>query len=296
MEPSPLPRSSPAPGSGTSRFRGNWGGLADASLTVTVGDETSPAAVVPLAIVNPGIFVLNTSGQAAALVASTDGVVAGPEGSFPGARPARPGETIEVLATGLGRVSNQPATGAAALADPVSDTVESVSARVGGDSMTVISSGLRPSFAGLYQVEVELADDVTTGDAVPARHPCCRHRFKHRVHRSGARARRTRPRLKNSSLEHLMPFVFSARSPDWLDSRRQLEPGSMTGSPSHCPGRTPASQSNVGGTVATRPAARQADACQVEGARLEGVDPKRFDARNPTGRPPAICFGCQQMA
>ena len=154
---------------GQRNFQVPWelGGLADASLTVTVGDETSPAAVVPLAIVNPGIFVLNTSGQAAALVASTDGVVAGPEGSFPGARPARPGETIEVLATGLGRVSNQPATGAAALADPVSDTVESVSARVGGESMTVISSGLRPSFAGLYQVEVELADDVTTGDAVP---------------------------------------------------------------------------------------------------------------------------------
>ena len=154
---------------GQRNFQVPWelGGLAEASLSVTVGEETSPAVVMPLATVNPGIFLLNYTGQAAALIASTDGVVAGPEGSFPGARPAQPGETIEVLATGLGQVTNRPATGAAALADPVSDTVESVSARVGGEPMTVMSSGLRPSYAGLYQVKLELADDVATGDAVP---------------------------------------------------------------------------------------------------------------------------------
>lgn len=154
---------------GQRNFQVPWelGGLAEASLTVTVGEDTSPAVVVPLATVNPGIFVLNTSGQAAAMIASTDGVVAGPEGSFPGARPAKPGEAIEVLATGLGQVTNQPATGAAASTDPASVTVASVTARVGGEAMTVTSSGLLPSFAGIYQVKLKLADDVATGDAVP---------------------------------------------------------------------------------------------------------------------------------
>ncbi len=153
---------------GQRNFQVPWelGGLEEASLTVTIGEDTSPAVVVPLATVNPGIFVLNYSGQAAAMIASTDGVVAGPEGSFLGARPAKPGETIEVLATGLGQVTNQPATGAAASADPASVTVASVTARVGDEPMTVTSSELLPSFAGIYQVKVELADDVSTGDAV----------------------------------------------------------------------------------------------------------------------------------
>lgn len=153
---------------GQRNFQVPWelGGLEEASLTVTIGEDTSPAVVVPLATVNPGIFVLNYSGQAAAMIASTDGVVAGPEGSLLGARPAKPGETIEVLATGLGQVTNQPATGAAASADPASATVASVTARVGGEPMTVTSSELLPSFAGIYQVKVELADDVSTGDAV----------------------------------------------------------------------------------------------------------------------------------
>ena len=154
---------------GRRNFQVPWelGGLSEASLTVTVGEETSPAVAVPLAKVNPGIFLLNHSGQAAVLIASTEGVVAGPEGSFLGARPAQPGETIEVLATGLGAVTNPPATGAAALADPVSVTIEPVSARIGGKPMTVISSGLLPSFAGIYQVKLELGEDVATGNAVP---------------------------------------------------------------------------------------------------------------------------------
>ena len=154
---------------GQRNFQVPWelGGLAQATLTVTVGDETSPEVEVPLARLSPGVFVLNYSGQAAALIASTGGIVAGPAGPFPGTRPAQPGETLEIFATGLGPVTNPPATGAAALAAPVSATVETVSARVGGASMPVVFSGLAAAFAGLYQVNVELADDVPTGNSVP---------------------------------------------------------------------------------------------------------------------------------
>ena len=143
------------------------GGLADATLTVTVGDQTSPAVTLPLARVSPGVFVLNHLDQAAALIASSGGVVAGPAGGFPGARPARPGETLEIFATGLGPVTNPPATGAAALEDPVSATLEPVSVRLGGEPMTVVFSGLLPSFAGLYQVKAQLSDEAPSGSAVP---------------------------------------------------------------------------------------------------------------------------------
>ena len=154
---------------GQRNFQVPWelAGLAEAALTVTVEDMTSSAVTVPLARVSPGIFTLNGLGQAAALIASSGGLVAGPAGAFPWARPARPGETLLIFATGLGPVTNPPGTGAAALADPISATVEPVSALVGGESMTVVLAGLVPSFAGLYQVNVELAEEAPSGNAVP---------------------------------------------------------------------------------------------------------------------------------
>lgn len=92
--------------------------------------------------------------------------MAGPVGAFPWARPARSGETLLIFATGLGPVTNPPGTGAAALADPISATVETVSALVGGEPMTVAMAGLVPSFSGLYQVNVELSEQAPSGNAV----------------------------------------------------------------------------------------------------------------------------------
>lgn len=142
-------------------------GLANAELAVAVGGKVSTEVVVPLARVGPGIFTINFAGQAAALIAASGGVVAGPAGSFPGARPARRGETLEVFATGLGPVTNPPPSGAAALSDPVSTTVETILARLGGAPIAVASSGLVPSFAGLYRVTLPLGGDAALGVAVP---------------------------------------------------------------------------------------------------------------------------------
>ncbi len=154
---------------GQRNFQIPWelSGLSEAALTVTVGEETSSEVVVPLASVSPGIYVLNHSGQAAALIASTGQLVAAPGGGFFSARPARAGESIEVYATGLGSVTNPPATGAAALADPASVTVEHVSVRVGDVSMEATFSGLAPSFAAVYRVDFQLAETVPSGNAVP---------------------------------------------------------------------------------------------------------------------------------
>ncbi len=143
------------------------GGRAEATLAVTVGEYSSPEVVVPLARVSPGIFVLNQAGQAAAWIASTGQVAAPAAGTYFGARPARPGETVEVFATGLGPVTNPPATGAAALAEPPSLAVERVAVRIGGISLPVSHAGLEVAFAGLYRVDFELTEAVPTGHAVP---------------------------------------------------------------------------------------------------------------------------------
>ncbi len=154
---------------GQRNFQVPWelSGLAEAKLTVTVGKETSPEVVVPLAKVSPGVYVLDQLGQAAAFIASSGQLAAAPTKSFFNSRPARPGETIEIYATGLGPVTNPPPTGVAAVANPLSVTTEHVSVRVGSISTPARTSILVPSFVGLYRVEFVLVGSVPTGDSVP---------------------------------------------------------------------------------------------------------------------------------
>ena len=60
----------------------------------------------------PGIYATNGSGtgQGAVQIANTT-FFAAPPGMFPGSRPVQPGEYISIYATGLGAVTNQPASG-----------------------------------------------------------------------------------------------------------------------------------------------------------------------------------------
>ena len=155
-------------GPGQRNFQVPWEmeGLASASLAVTVGEEVSPSVPVPLARVSPGIFALNHSGQAAAFI-EPGGAIAGPVGSFGDSRPAVAGETVSVYATGLGPVTNRPATGAGALEEPASTTVLPVTARAGDQSLAVAFSGLATSFAGVYRIDLVLNETSPAGDAVP---------------------------------------------------------------------------------------------------------------------------------
>jgi uncharacterized protein (TIGR03437 family) len=77
------------------------------------------------------------------------------------------GEHLEVFATGLGPVTNRPATGASP-SDQLAETELDVTARVGGvEPVAVRFSGLAPGFVGLYQVNIQLVGDLPSGPAVP---------------------------------------------------------------------------------------------------------------------------------
>jgi uncharacterized protein (TIGR03437 family) len=120
-----------------------------------------------LANVAPGIFLLNSSGQAAVLVANT-AFIAAPVGTFPGSRPAQRGEYISIYCTGLGGVTHEPATGALAGGDPLSLTLASpVTVSIGGVSAPALFSGLAPGYFGLYQVNVQVPANSPIGPAVP---------------------------------------------------------------------------------------------------------------------------------
>jgi uncharacterized protein (TIGR03437 family) len=81
--------------------------------------------------------------------------------------PAIPGETISILATGLGLVKQDPArqamiTGTKYFGPPDSEPNEFVSSLVGGKTANVISAGLKPGTFGIYEVILELNSDLPT--------------------------------------------------------------------------------------------------------------------------------------
>jgi len=83
------------------------------------------------------------------------------------ANPAMPGETIVVLASGLGMVGPQAArdsmtTGAPYWGPALNDPIEFVSSLAGGKTANVLFAGLRRGSVGLYEVHLELNSDLET--------------------------------------------------------------------------------------------------------------------------------------
>lgn len=136
------------------------------TLTVTVNGGASSPQTFNLAGVAPGLFAVNAAGQGAVLISAT-GELAAPAGSIAGraARPAKRGEYVSIYCTGLGTVSNQPASGAAPAATSTTTAMPSVS--IGGVPANVSFSGLAPGFVGLYQVNVQAPGSTATGSAIP---------------------------------------------------------------------------------------------------------------------------------
>ncbi len=146
-------------------------GRARVDVIARAGDLLSAPVSASVAAFSPGVFTLDQSGsgQAAVLVAGSGATPAAPRGSYPNARPARIGETLEIFAAGLGAVTNRPASGAPSPAAPLAQTVETPTVIVDVEPARVVFSGLAPGFVGLYQVNAELVGDFPSGDAVPLR-------------------------------------------------------------------------------------------------------------------------------
>ncbi len=124
-----------------------------------------PVGLTPFA---PGIFstAQNGMGQGAILIANTS-MLAAPMGMFPGSRPAVRGvDFLEIYWTGGGAVTNQPATGAAASASPLSATTTPPTITIGGVNAPVLFSGLAPGFVGLYVATCQVPAGSPTGNTI----------------------------------------------------------------------------------------------------------------------------------
>lgn len=137
-------------------------GQSRASATASAAGQTSASQPVNLAQFAPGIFSMNGQGTGpGAILDSSYNLVTS-------SNPAGAGVTIILIyCTGLGAVTNQPATGAAAPSNPLAVTTTLPVVTIGGVPAQVLFSGLAPGSVGEYQVNVLVPSNAPTGDAVP---------------------------------------------------------------------------------------------------------------------------------
>lgn len=137
-------------------------GQPQATIAVTIDSRTGASVAVNLATYAPGIFALNGAGTGQGaildenyhLVDSTNPAIAGTT-------------VLQIYCTGLGPVTNRPATGAPAPLDPLARTTTMPTVMIGGAEAVVQFAGLTPGCAGLYQVNAQVPRAATKGSAVP---------------------------------------------------------------------------------------------------------------------------------
>lgn len=133
-----------------------------AVIDVSKGGQTSPAQAAYLATYAPGVFAVNGggTGQCAILDAANRLVDA--------TNPATAGSmVVQIYCTGLGPVTNQPATGAPAPEKPLAETTTQPLVTIGGSPASVQFSGLTPDAVGLYQVNALVPQGAAKGSVVP---------------------------------------------------------------------------------------------------------------------------------
>jgi uncharacterized protein (TIGR03437 family) len=144
-------------------------GQTAAPLTIVTDDLSGNTINVRLAQFSPGLYSAqaNGAGQGAILIANTATLAAPASGQVHGLPAKRGTDYINIFATGLGPVTNQPASGAPASASPLSWATAAVTVTIGGVPVTPSFAGLAPGWVGLYQVNVQVPSGITAGTTVP---------------------------------------------------------------------------------------------------------------------------------
>jgi uncharacterized protein (TIGR03437 family) len=136
-------------------------GQTQTTVIATVNGIASNTETAAMATFAPGIFTTNNSGggQGAILIAPT-AQLAAPGSAVPA------GGYVSIFCTGLGPVSNQPATGSAGPSNPLARTLTTPTVTIGGVGALVTYSGLAPTLVGVYQVNALVPLGVAPGNAV----------------------------------------------------------------------------------------------------------------------------------
>lgn len=130
-------------------------------LVLLQGSAISIPQPVVIASAQPAIFTQNGFGTGAALID-----VFQPDGTQLANNSAvTAGDVIILYATGLGAVSPPVAAGSQTPTSPLSHTMNPVTVTIGQKTATVLFAGLAPTFAQLYQVNVQIPAGIPSGNA-----------------------------------------------------------------------------------------------------------------------------------
>jgi uncharacterized protein (TIGR03437 family) len=131
-------------------------------ILVQNGSAISIPQAVVIAPAQPAVFTQNGFGTGAALISvyQSDGT------ALPNNSAVTAGDVIVLYCSGLGAVNPPVAAGSQAPSSPLSYTVNPATVTIGQMSAPVLFSGLAPSFAQLYQVNVQIPAGLPSGSAV----------------------------------------------------------------------------------------------------------------------------------
>jgi uncharacterized protein (TIGR03437 family) len=134
-------------------------GVPSALMKVSIGDTSSALYTVRMNDYSPGVFEYTEQGTGRLLAAARDERLE----LIGTGNPAMKGRTAVLYVNGLGPVDEAQTTGEAAPFDRLIRTRSTPSVTVGGRPAVVDFSGLAPGAAGLYQLNVRLAEDTPSG-------------------------------------------------------------------------------------------------------------------------------------
>jgi uncharacterized protein (TIGR03437 family) len=131
-------------------------------VTVTTAVGTSQAVMAQLSAEQPAFFQWGTY----AVATRQNFSLAVKNGTFAGTTtvPAKPGDVIILWGTGFGPTSPSVPAGVETPSTTTYNTATAVSVTVGGKPATVYGAALAPSYAGLYQIAIQIPASLTNGD------------------------------------------------------------------------------------------------------------------------------------
>lgn len=142
-----------------------------ATIEVFVNHAETPTQSGTVTVVEsaPGLFTSDATGRGQVSALNLDYSTNADFERFPGARPELAGGIVMLFATGLGATNPMVADGQAAPFSPLAVDAGSPTVTIGGVAAPVLFSGLAPGFVALWQINVQLPDNLPTNLATSVR-------------------------------------------------------------------------------------------------------------------------------
>jgi uncharacterized protein (TIGR03437 family) len=138
--------------------------LGTATIEVFAHQSTTPTHTGTVSVVAaaPGLFTTDATGRGQVAALNLDYSINADFDRWPGARPELAGGVVSLYATGLGATNPLVADGEAAPLSPLARDTGVPTVTIGGVDAPVLFSGLAPGFVALWQINVQIPDNLPT--------------------------------------------------------------------------------------------------------------------------------------